>query len=206
MKVKQVVKVNISEDTFCYTVHMLYTRKGDDGTTKDFVSRSGERKSKSSCQMEALGALDELNSFLGLVKVRATSVSWFIDGKNPADIISSIQNNLFTIQAEIAGADKHIVRNRVVEMEMIIDAIERELPPITTFLISGGTELSALFDVSRTLARKSERRIIACVDAHELRVGEALLAYTNRLSSLLYAMARLSTHKSGIKEGSPDYR
>src|ERR1035437_2137135 len=65
-----------------YTYTMLYTRKGDNGTTKDFNSKPGERKSKSSCQTEALGALDELNSFLGLVKVKSANVTWKVKGKS----------------------------------------------------------------------------------------------------------------------------
>src|ERR1017187_151305 len=98
---------------------MLYTRKGDAGTTKDFKSKDGERKSKSSCQTEALGALDELNSFLGLVKVKSASITWKVKGKSPTDIIHWVQNCLFSIQAETAGADKKIGREKVSEMESL---------------------------------------------------------------------------------------
>jgi len=184
---------------------MLYTRKGDAGTTKDFASKPGERKSKSSCQTEALGALDELNSFLGLVKVKSADMVWQVQGKSPADIVHWVQNCLFSVQAETAGADKKIGQEKVTETESIIDAIEKELPPIKTFFISGGTELAALFDVSRTLARKAERRAIAAVEKKEITLGPATLAYLNRLSSLMYALARLSNHKSGIKEEPPSY-
>jgi cob(I)alamin adenosyltransferase len=185
---------------------MLYTRKGDAGTTKDFNSKPGERKSKSSCQTESLGALDELGAFLGLIKLKSAEVSWSIDGDKPVDIILWTQNCLFTVQAEIAGADKRVGHDKVLEMERWVDWIEKELPPIKTFFISGGTELAALFDVSRTLARKAERRVIAGIEAKEFAVAPDTLAFLNRLSSLFYAFARLTNHKSGITEQPPTYQ
>lgn len=184
---------------------MLYTRKGDSGTTKDFKSGPGERKSKSSCQTEALGALDELNSFLGLAKVKSAGLSWTVNGKTLADIVVWTQNALFSVQAEVASADKRVGQGKVLEMEGWIDSIERDLPPIKTFFISGGTELAALFDVSRTLARKAERRSVAGAEAGEFKLDSATLAFLNRLSSLLYALARFANHQAGIKEQTPDY-
>ena len=189
---------------------MLYTRKGDDGITKAFNSKPGQRMSKSSCQTESLGALDELNSFLGIVKVRATDVSWSVPqgstDKHPVEIVGWIQDCLFTIQAEVAGAEKTISKDKIVEVESLTDAIEKEMPPITTFFISGGTELAALFDVSRTLARKAERRVVAAVEEKEVSVSAETLSFLNRLSSLLYALARLTNHVSGIKEEAPRYQ
>jgi len=184
---------------------MLYTRKGDAGTTKDFRSAPGVRKSKSSCQTEALGALDELGSFLGLAKVKAAGASWHVNGKPPADIVFSTQNALFSVQAEVAGADKRVGQGKVTEMEAWIDWIEKEMPPIKTFFISGGTELAALFDVSRTLARKAERRVIAGNEAGEFAIDLATLAFLNRLSSLFYALARMTNHQNGIPETPPTY-
>ncbi|MEA2715607.1 MAG: cob(I)alamin adenosyltransferase, partial [Candidatus Parcubacteria bacterium] len=98
---------------------MLYTRKGDKGTTKAYDTKPGERISKSSCRTESLGALDELNSFLGLVKVKASEARWKIKGKRPADIVMWVQNSLFIVQAEVAGAAKKIEQSRVVEVETI---------------------------------------------------------------------------------------
>ncbi len=184
---------------------MLYTRKGDSGTTKDLRSGTGQRKSKSSCQTETLGALDELNSFLGLVKVKAAGLAWTASGKKVDRIIDRAQNSLFIVQAEVAGADKTISNDKVSEMEELIDTIEKEMPPIKTFFISGGTEIAALLDISRTLARKAERRVIASIELGEVRVGPITLAFLNRLSSLFYALARLTNHKSGIKEVPPSY-
>jgi cob(I)alamin adenosyltransferase len=188
-----------------YTFVTLYTKKGDTGTTKVFSSKPGERISKGSCQTEALGALDELNSFLGLVKVK-DKVTWSIDYKQPADIIFWVQNCLFTIQAEVAGAEKHITADKVMKLEMLTDIMERDMPPINTFFISGGTELASLLDIARTLTRRAEREVVRAVESKEAKVVPETLAYLNRLSSLLYAMARLTNHKSGIKEEPPTYK
>lgn len=190
---------------------MLYTRKGDSGTTKAFNSKPGQRISKSSCQTEALGALDELNSFVGLLKVKLSDVLWTANisvdsAKSPVEIIQWVQECLFIIQAEVAGADKKIGQDKVDRIEFTVDWVEKEMPPIKTFFISGGTEIATLFDISRTLARKAERRVIAGIENGEVVVGQVTLAFLNRLSSLFYALARLSNHKSGIKESAPTYR
>lgn len=193
---------------------MLYTRKGDSGTTKAFDSKPGQRISKSSCQTEALGALDELNSFLGLVKVRAADISGAAYSVNISadvqkkvpDIIQWVQECLFIVQAEVAGADKKIGQDKVDTIEYAVDWIEREMPPIKTFFISGGTELAALLDISRTLARKAERRVIGGVESGEVKAGPVTLAFLNRLSSLFYALARYTNFRTGIKEVSPGYK
>jgi len=185
---------------------MLYTKKGDRGTTKTLRQKKGERISKSSCQTEALGALDELNSFLGLVKVRVKNLKWKITGLTCENIINGVQQNLFIIQAEVAGADKIIKASKIKELEKCIGAAERVMPRIKTFFISGGTESGALLDVARAFARRTEREVIRAIEAKEISVGEYTLAYLNRLSSLCYALARLSNFKAGIKERSPKYQ
>src|SRR3989344_3883069 len=189
---------------------MLYTRKGDDGTTKAFDSKPGQRISKSSCQTESLGALDELNSFLGLVKVKAAEHLWTVNvpgvqPKGPADIAEWIQHGRFTIQAEVAGADKRIGQDKVTLMEGWIDEIERQMPPISTFFVSGGTELAALFDIARTLARTAERRVISAVEEKEIDLAPPTLSFMNRLSSLLYALARYSNFEKNVSEKAPQY-
>jgi cob(I)alamin adenosyltransferase len=188
---------------------MLYTRKGDKGTTKVFDSK--ERFSKGSDLAEALGTLDELNSFVGLCKVKACAVQeeGLIIGKkkeNISDILREIQGNLFIIQAEIAGAQKRLGKAKVLRLEKLTDAIEKEIPPIKSFTIAGGTELSAMLDVARTMARRTERRMVIVHDAGLRKLGISTRAYANRLSSLLFALARLVNHKSGITEKSPDYK
>lgn len=191
---------------------MLYTRKGDDGTTKTF--NCDQRISKSSYIAEALGSLDETNSFLGLIKIKSQNTS-FVLPENTfllKDAIDRIQQDLFIIQAELAGAEKTISKEKIIWLENIINDIEKTLPPIKTFFVSGGTELSSLFDVARTIARRAERRVIKVVDEHfknEKNQKELLsketLAYLNRLSSILYAFARISNSHSGITEEIPKY-
>jgi cob(I)alamin adenosyltransferase len=187
---------------------MLYTGKGDDGKTKTFGC--DQKISKSSAVTEALGCLDEVNSFLGIVKINAKELSLPGQGIKIYDlrisqIVENIQQNLFIIQAELAGADKKINEEKLRECEKLISDIEKELPPIKTFFISGGTELAVLFDFARTLARRAERRVVAVSDDNE-KLGEFTLPYLNRLSSLLYALARLSNHISGITEEIPNYK
>lgn len=184
---------------------MLYTGKGDDGTTKIFGS-CNQRISKSSAVAEALGSLDEINSFLGVVKmnVRASEVS--VGDVSVAALASTVQQNLFIVQAEVAGADKHIEEGKVRDVEAVIAAIEEGLPPIKSFFVSGGTDLAALLDFARTLARRAERRAVAVAEEGKVTVGKQTLAYLNRLSSLLYALARHTNHKSGITEEPPAYR
>lgn len=182
---------------------MLYTRKGDKGTTKTFGC--DQRISKSSIVAEALGTLDETNSFLGIVKVLANKKKLKHDKVALGTIVHECQNNLFIIQAEVAGAKKTIDKDKIIKIENIIDSIEKSLPPIKSFFISGGTELAASFDFVRTLARRAERRVVAVHDEGLVKIGTHSLAYLNRLSSLLYALARLTSHKSGITEEKPSY-
>ncbi|TSC67520.1 MAG: cobalamin adenosyltransferase PduO [Parcubacteria group bacterium Gr01-1014_72] len=185
---------------------MLYTRKGDGGTTKTLRQQgTGERISKASCQTEALGTLDELNSFLGLCRVRAALLRWKVEGKTPSEIIRQVQHNLFIVQAELAGADKKIKPSKVGELEEYTDAIEKMMPPITSFFVPGGTEVGALFDVARTQARRAERTVIRAVEAGEITLNEHTRGYLNRLSSLLYALARFANYKAGVKEEPPTY-
>ncbi len=192
---------------------MLYTRKGDSGTTKVFGCN--QSLSKSSTIAEALGALDEINSFLGIVKIHneaprisvSNTVSGEGGGKNLSlpKIIHSVQENLFIVQAEVAGAEKHLPDDAVKEIEGITDGIEKILPPIKTFFISGGTNIAAHLDTARTIARRAERRVVAVGEEGTAKLSSQTLAYLNRLSSLLYALARLSNHLSGINEQSPKY-
>lgn len=182
---------------------MLYTRKGDDGKTKTFGC--DQRISKSSAVAEALGALDEANSYLGLCKVAAEASGFKLGGEKFSDIIHAAQENLFIIGAEMAGAGKSMTADKVKGLERLVDAAEKELPPIKTFFISGGTELAARFDTARTIARRMERRVIAVHEEGLAKAGDSTLGYVNRLSSLLYALARLSNHKSSIKESAPKY-
>lgn len=189
---------------------MLYTKKGDDGTTKTFAC--DQRISKSSAVAEALGALDEVNSFLGLVKVKSAENNKDLAlgkhevlGKSFAEIVGDIQQNLFIIQAEVAGSKMTLSEDKLKECENYVDQIEKTLPPIKTFFISGGTELASLFDIARTVSRRAERRVVAIISVPNQDIGHFTIAYLNRLSSLLYALARLSNFIGGIEEDTPSY-
>ena len=185
---------------------MLYTGRGDSGMTKTFGD--GERISKASAIIEALGTMDEINSFLGLVKVRAAEAGYTLPETRTsmAEVVGMVQHDLFTIQAELAGADKRLNKTKLTRIEKYIAAIDQALPPITTFFVSGGTELAARFDVARTLARRAERRVVEVMEHEALTLGTYTLAYLNRLSSLLYALARFTNHSAGISEEAPTYR
>lgn len=182
---------------------MLYTRKGDTGTTKTFGC--DQRVSKSSHIAEALGTLDEINSFLGIAKEKSKALNVSVSGILLPVLVHNIQENLFIVQAEVAGAQKAISNTKVVECEGYVDTIEKELPPITTFFISGGTELAAVFDFARTLARRAERRVVGIVDEGTQKISPETLQYLNRLSSLLYALARYVNHIAGVGENAPRY-
>src|SRR3990167_2608051 len=161
--------------------HMLYTRKGDGGTTKTFGC--DQRISKSSAVAEALGTLDECNSFLGVCKTDSKAKEPLLEGYTFADMVDWIQQNLFIVQAHIAGADKTIAKEKITHMEQAIDAIEKEMPPIKSFFVSGGTELAAKFDFARTLARRAERRVIGVSEEQKGKVSQGVLTFLNRLSS-----------------------
>lgn len=176
---------------------MLYTRKGDQGDTSAFGC--SKRFSKNSAFAEALGSIDELNSFLGLCKVKSTDSEIKI-------IIEKIQEDLFIIQAALSGANKKITKKKIDYLEKIIDEIERKLSPIKSFFIAGGCESSSLFDYARTIARRAERKTVAFSESKKNKIDAEILAYLNRLSSVLYALARFANLKSNIKEKSPSYR
>lgn len=183
----------------------LFTGKGDDGKTKTFGC--DQRVSKSSAISEALGSLDEVNSFLGVCKTHADAIRPLLEGKTFADMLDWVQKNLFIVQAHVAGSlEKTIAKEKITHMEAAIEAMEKDMPPIKTFFISGGTPLAAHLDVARTLARRAERRVVAVSEEGKRSVDPTVLAFLNRLSSVLYALARLSNHRSGITEQPPEYR
>jgi len=178
---------------------MLYTGKGDKGDT-GLYGKEG-RVSKASAITEALGALDECNSFIGLCRAYVGEVESEIQMTN---ILHDTQEHLFIVQAHLAGADKIIGKEKIKNLEEITDTIEKKLPPITTFTITGNSQLSAMLDVTRTLVRKAERRVVSVQDA-EKNVHENVLSYLNRLSSLFFALARYTEHIEGVTRESPTY-
>lgn len=188
---------------------MFYTKKGDKGTTQLFGKE--KRESKASPVFEALGTLDELNTYLGvcratLTKGDGTIVLTVARKKIPLHtILFSAQEALFIVQAEVAGTKKTIKKNKVTHIERVIHFIEEEIPPIHHFTISGSSPLGARLDYARTLARRAERRVIEVHESGAHRASLHTLAYLNRLSSLLYALARFVEYKEGTSPEAPSY-
>ncbi len=179
---------------------MSQTKRGDDGKTN--LYGCDQRISKSSAITEALGCLDEINSYLGVVK---TNLKNEVLGKEKiSGIIHGIQNDLFIVQAQVAGADKKISENNVKYIEDIISEIEKKLPPIKSFLVSGANDISAYFDFARTLARRAERRVVAVSEEGITKIDSNTLVFLNRLSSFLYVFARYFALKNG-DEVAPKY-
>ena len=172
---------------------MLYTGNGDGGDTSLFGST--KRVLKSDARIRALGALDSLNAYVGVIKTGVKG-EWYA-------ALERLQQVLFIAQAEVGGADKHISQKELAVLEDEIAGIERELPPITTFLLSGGTRVAAELDYARTLARVLECELVALHRTAPL--GADLLAYTNRLSSYLFALSRKYNHEAGVGEQTPTY-
>ncbi|MDB5244864.1 MAG: pduO [Parcubacteria group bacterium] len=177
---------------------MLFTGRGDGGTTSTF-GRNEPRISKASDLPEALGALDELNAYLGLVKMRGDAEPYI------KSTLHAVQETLFIIQAQVAGADKKVGEAVVKQIEDFVALIEKRIPPLKGFSIAGGTELSAQLDVARTLSRRTERRVVAVKEAGVRDLPAATMAYLNRLSSLLFALARFVNHRAGVVEENPSY-
>ena len=111
---------------------------------------------------------------------------------------------MFIVQAQVAGADKKISENNVKYIEEIISEIEKKLPPIKSFLVSGANDISAYFDFARTLARRAERRVVAVSEEGIAKIDHNTLVFLNRLSSFLYVFARYFALKNG-DEVAPKY-
>jgi cob(I)alamin adenosyltransferase len=189
---------------------MLYTKKGDNGTTRLFDCAQGVRLSKSTFVFEVLGIMDEINSSIGYAKVlsRKYKLSLCIKNKKISyeEILHIFQQNLFCIQAELGGSKIFIKKSHILFLEELIYEIETLLPPIKFFIIPGGGEAGAYLDIVRTLARKGERSLVMLKDRKEREVNNPSLEFLNRLSSALYALARFANYQEGYTEATPDYK
>jgi ATP:cob(I)alamin adenosyltransferase len=189
---------------------MLYTGKGDKGTTKLFDSPHGVRLSKSDLIFEALGTLDELNSSIGYAKVLSKKLNdtFNFETKKVSyeEILEKLQQNLFCIQAELAGSETSLTKEHITFIEQVIHEIESVLPPITTFKIAGGGEVGAYLDVTRTVARRAERLVISVREKEGHKVSDLSIQFLNRLSSILYALARFANFQEGYRESNPNYK
>lgn len=185
---------------------MLFTGKGDNGTTTTFGC--DQRMSKSSAIAEALGALDEANSLMGVCKAMLAKENdtYRVGDVSLAGLVHDAQETLFIIQAAVAGASQVVAKEKVEKLGTLIGDMEDEMPPITAFSIPGATDLSAQLDVARTVARRAERRVVAVSEEGVVEVSPEALAYLNRLSSLLFAMARYVNHLKNVDETAPSYK
>ncbi len=192
----------------------FFTGKGDDGTS----DMGGVRMNKDSGYAELLGALDELNSWTGLCRARAAREHQLKKEELPVAIVPTlrqIQELLFIAQAEIAVcaasalgiaesvSGKHITSRHTTFLEEVIHKIDKEVPPLTHFVIPGASELSAMIDVARVTARRVERTAVALHRAKQL--PEPILPFLNRLSSVFFALARYINHCMGVPEEFPRY-
>lgn len=182
----------------------LYTKKGDDGTTTLFGTK--ERISKASEATEALGTLDELNALIGVCRAKFDETDIRVLDKRGSEVLFMVQQHLFIVQAELAGADKSIDQEKVDWLGDTVDEIEKTLEPITSFLLPGASELSSFVDLARTVARRAERRLVEVHTQTDIELHAETLAYVNRLSSLLYAIVRLVNDVVGGEESAPNYQ
>lgn len=161
----------------------IYTRTGDSGTTGLF---GGKRISKADCQIETYGSIDELTSYIGLVGAK-------LKNKNDKNLLIQIQKDLYQIMSFLSGAkiDLLHLENKVKQFENRIDLIENNLPKLNKFILPGGNEISALFQILRVICRKAER---VMVDYYEnnltMKQLNNVLIYLNRLSDLFFDLAR----------------
>lgn len=184
---------------------MLYTRKGDNGTTKTL--HCDQRMTKGSLLADALGTVDELNAWLGIFKSKLHNSDLVWKQKKLSEIIEDVQQNLFIIQAELAGATgKKIKKITIQNMEHIIDDMEQQLPKISSFFVPGANELSAVCEYGRVVARRAEREVIKAIDGNQVHVSDHTKIYLNRLSSLLYVLVRFINYKLNTAEVTPHYQ
>ncbi len=175
----------------------IYTRSGDRGETG---LRGGKRVSKASGRIEAYGTVDELNAWLGLVGAES-------EDAQITELVHAIQNELHIVAAKLANPGgregPQIEAAQVGRLEAHCDRLSEELPPLKQFILPGGSRVAALLQLARTVARRAERRAVALAAAEE--VSPELIRYLNRLSDLLFLMARAVNHRSGTPEIHPSY-
>ena len=176
----------------------IYTRTGDEGDTGLF---GGGRVPKDHPRVAAYGDIDELNAVLGVVRA-AEPVDFF------EPLLESIQQDLFSIGGHLATPDPERVMKslekaalspaRVSEFERIMDEAESALPPLRAFILPAGTPKAASLHLARTVCRRAERSVVHL--ARDNDVPELFVIYLNRLSDLLFTLARLANVRSGVSD------
>ncbi|KRD51472.1 cob(I)yrinic acid a,c-diamide adenosyltransferase [Ensifer sp. ENS10] len=176
-------------------LNKIYTRTGDNGTT-GLVA--GPRRLKSDLRVDAYGAVDESNAFVGLARQHTADI--------PAldDALMRIQNDLFDLGADLATPDTgeppqyeplRIVTAQVTWLEIEIDRLNAELEPLRSFVLPAGSPASAMLHVARTVARRAERQMVALANVEGEIVSKEAIAYINRLSDFLFVAARSANDK-----------
>jgi cob(I)alamin adenosyltransferase len=172
----------------------IYTKTGDKGDTSLF---GGQRVPKDALRIEAYGTVDELNSVLGIVAADNTD-------KRVTEILAEIQNQLFDVGADLATprpGGKGIKRFEVKDsawLEKTIDSLEGHLKPLRSFILPGGNPLAARIHFARTVCRRAERVVVRLSRNED--IGDGIMVYLNRLSDLLFVLARYVNHLSGTPE------
>jgi cob(I)alamin adenosyltransferase len=174
----------------------IYTRTGDRGETGLF---DGTRVSKSDPRVDAYGEVDEASAWLGIVRAAGLDAEL-------AQMLETIQRDLFAVGARLADPSQRIAErvtkaavrpDAIAQLEQWIDALEAQLPPLRRFILAGGSPAGAALHVARTVCRRAERRVVSLGDD---AVEPEIVAYLNRLSDLLFVMARAANHRAGAAE------
>ena len=175
----------------------IYTKTGDTGETSLF---GGGRVSKAHVRVEAYGAVDELNSTIG----------WAVTQQRDHQIVAQlkdIQADLFTIGAQLATPASsrgrrptvpELAQSRIGDLEIWIDQMEAGLPPLRNFILPGGSAAGAALHVSRSVSRRAERRVVALSQLETIETST--ITYLNRLSDLLFVLARHVNQQDGVAE------
>jgi len=172
-----------------YRLSRIYTRTGDKGTTG---LGDGTRVDKDSLRVEAYGTVDELNSLIGLLVTY--KVPDVIAGQ-----LADIEHDLFDIGGELSIPGHTVVSDKQVErLEKFLDSLNAELEPLQEFILPGGTPAAAVCHLARTVCRRAERRVVSL--AREETINAAGLRYLNRLSDLLFVLARSLNRAEGVKD------
>jgi cob(I)alamin adenosyltransferase len=171
----------------------IYTGFGDKGKTRLL---GGHTVAKDDPRLEVIGVLDELNSHLGMI---------IAGGPDPdiMKILTGIQKDIFSLSSGLASDDAECIRKtidslKIKYMEEIIDIFDKDLPTLKNFILPGGTERAALLHVARTVCRRAERRLVSLMEG--LQVENTAIIYLNRLSDLLFVLARIENERNGVKD------
>ncbi|RUW23343.1 cob(I)yrinic acid a,c-diamide adenosyltransferase [Mesorhizobium sp. M4B.F.Ca.ET.169.01.1.1] len=172
-------------------LNKIYTRTGDDGTTG---LGTGERRLKSDLRIDAYGTVDEANACIGMARIHT------VDGHPSIDaMLSRIQNDLFDLGADLAVPDDgkplayeplRIVASQTDRVEKDIDLLNKELQPLKSFVLNGGTPAAAALHLARTVARRAERIMVALAQDPGEPVNREAIKYINRVSDFLFVAAR----------------